>query len=247
VQAPSTPTGLTANASGSTQVDLNWNASTDNVLITGYTVYRNGSPITTVSGSTLSYSDTTVSPATTYQYSVDAFDGAGNTSAATAPVSVTTPDVPSSLTLTPDADAYVNSSNSSTNYGSSTSLRADGSPPVNSYVRFTVSGLGSSSIGQAQLLIHANSSSSGGLTALTVADNTWAENTITYANAPALGNLLGSSPAVSGGTWIAFDVTSYVTSEGTFSFGVSTPGATAISLSSRESGANSPQLILTLQ
>ena len=246
-QAPTTPTGLTANAAGSTQVDLNWSASTDNVVVTGYTVYRDGSPITTVSGSTLSYSDTTVSPATTYQYSVDAFDGAGNTSAATTPVSVTTPDVPSSLTLTPDADAYVNSSNSSNNYGSSTALRADGSPPVNSYVRFTVSGLGGSSIGQAQLLIYANSSSSGGLTALTVADNTWGENTITYANAPAMGSVLGSSPSVSGGTWIAFNVTSYVTNEGTFSFGVSTPGATAISLASRELGATSPQLILTLQ
>jgi chitodextrinase len=246
-EAPSTPTGLNTNASSATQVDLNWGASTDNVAVTGYTIYRDGSPITAVSGSTLSYSDTTVSPATTYQYSVDAFDGAGNTSAATAPVSVTTPDVPSSLTLTPDADAYVSSSGSSTNHGSSIHLRVDGSPPVNSYLRFTVSGLGGSSISQAQLLIYANSSSTSGLTALTVADNTWDENTITYANAPAMGGVLGSSPAVSGGTWIAFDVASYVNSEGTFSFGLSTPGATAISLSSRESGSTSPQLVLTLQ
>ena len=155
--------------------------------------------------------------------------------------------VPSSLTLIPDADAYVNSNSSSTNYGSSSALRADGSPPVNSYLRFTVPSLSGSQISHAQLLIHANSSSTSGLTTLRVSDNTWGENTITYANAPAMGSAFGTSPPVTGGTWIAFDVTSYVTGEGIFSFGVSTPGATAISLSSRESGATSPQLILTLQ
>jgi hypothetical protein len=121
----------------------------------------------------------------------------------------------------------------------------DGSPPVNSYLRFTVQGLGGSSISQAQLLIHANSSSSSGLSAMTVADNTWGENTITYANAPAMGSTLGTSPPVIGGTWIAFEVTSYVTHEGTFSFEISTSGVTAISLSSRESGTDAPQLVIT--
>jgi chitodextrinase len=87
---PSTPTGLVAQAPSSTQVTLAWNASTDNVGVTGYTVYRNGATIATVSGTALSYTDSTVTASTTYSYTVDAFDAAGNHSAQSAPASVTT-------------------------------------------------------------------------------------------------------------------------------------------------------------
>ena len=91
---PSVPTGLTATAAGSTQVGLAWNASTDNVGVTGYTIYRNGAVLATVGASTLSYSDTTVAQATSYTYSIDAFDAAGNHSAQSATVSVHVPGVP---------------------------------------------------------------------------------------------------------------------------------------------------------
>jgi acid phosphatase len=148
------------------------------------------------------------------------------------------------LTFTPAADTYVNSASNSTNYGGSTSLRVDASPVVESYLRFTVQGL-SGQVGQARLLIYASSGSTQGLVAQSVADNTWDEMTLTYANAPAMGSTLASSPAVSGGTWITLDVTSYVTGNGTFSFGITTPGSTAIGLASRESGANSPKLVVS--
>ena len=91
---PSVPTGLTATAVGSTKVGLAWNASTDNVGVAGYTVYRNGAALTTVSATTLTYSDGTVAAATTYTYSVDAFDAAGNHSAQSATASVHVPGVP---------------------------------------------------------------------------------------------------------------------------------------------------------
>ena len=246
-EPPSIPTGLVANAVSSTQVDLSWNASIDNVAVTGYTIYRDGVELVTVPDTSLSYSDTTASPATTYQYSLDAFDGAGNHSTTTAPVSVTTLDVPSSLTFVPIMDAYVNAGGPSTNYGHSTSLRADGSPDVHSYMRFDVQGTGGAPISRARLFIYAKSSSTSGLDAEAVTDNSWSEYTVTSANGPALGSVLGSSPPVSGGTWIAFDVTSYVTEEGLINFGVSTAGSTAIGIASRESGANSPQLIVDFQ
>jgi hypothetical protein len=86
---PTVPTNLTATANGSTQVDLNWTPSTDNTGVTGYNVYRDGTKIATTSATT--YSDTTVSAATTYTYTVDAYDAAGNTSAQTAAVTVTLP------------------------------------------------------------------------------------------------------------------------------------------------------------
>ncbi len=149
------------------------------------------------------------------------------------------------LTFNPAADSYVDTSNPTKNYGTSTALRVDGSPIVNSYLRFNVSGVGTSSISQVRLLIYANSASSSGITAKTVADNTWGETTINASNAPAMGSTLGTSPKVVTGTWITLDVTSYVTGNGTFSFGVSTAGGTAISLASRELGANAPQLIIT--
>ncbi len=91
---PSVPAGVTAAAVGSSSVTLAWNASTDNVGVTGYTVYRNGAVLATVGGTTTAYSDATVAQATTYAYTVDAFDAAGNHSAQSAPASVHVPGVP---------------------------------------------------------------------------------------------------------------------------------------------------------
>jgi hypothetical protein len=97
--APSVPTGLHASSTTKPSVVLTWGASTDNVGVTGYDVYRDGSgtPLATVSGSTLTYEDTTVHSLSTYTYTVDAFDGAGNHSTQSSPVSATTPYVWTSL------------------------------------------------------------------------------------------------------------------------------------------------------
>src|SRR5207244_3026939 len=63
---PSTPTGLTAAAAGSTGANLSWSASTDNVGVTGYIVRRNGVQVATPA--TTSFADTGLSTATTYSY-----------------------------------------------------------------------------------------------------------------------------------------------------------------------------------
>jgi chitodextrinase len=86
---PSMPTTLAATQVGPTQVELRWDAATDNVGVAGYTIYRNGTELTTVPGDRLVYSDTTVAPNGTYTYSVDAFDAAGNRSAQSAAVTIT--------------------------------------------------------------------------------------------------------------------------------------------------------------
>lgn len=88
---PSTPTGLTAAASSPFQVGLGWNASTDDVAVAGYDVYRDGALLASVDGATTSYTDTTVLPSTSYQYQVRARDVSGNASALSAPVAVATP------------------------------------------------------------------------------------------------------------------------------------------------------------
>ena len=86
--APSAPTNLTAGAVSSSQINLAWTSSTDNVGVTGYKVYRGGTQITTVSGS--SYQNTGLAPSTNYTYTVAAYDAAGNTSAQASSASATT-------------------------------------------------------------------------------------------------------------------------------------------------------------
>jgi hypothetical protein len=88
--APSAPTGLIAKKTGNKNVPrigLTWKASTDNVGVTGYRVYRNNSQIATVSGSTLSYTDASA-PKGNDQYYVVALDAANNVSGASNTVTV---------------------------------------------------------------------------------------------------------------------------------------------------------------
>jgi hypothetical protein len=189
----------------------------------------------------------TVTPATSYAYTVAAFDQAGNTSLASDPASVTTLPMPASLTFTSEADTYVNAGSPSTNYGSSTTFRADATPDVHAYLRFTVKGLAGQPVTRARLVIYSNSTSSLGVNALAVSDSSWAENAVTYDIAPPMGAILGSSGPITTGAWVTIDVTAYINSEGVYNIGINTSSATALSFATRESGANAPQLIIDLQ
>jgi hypothetical protein len=145
--------------------------------------------------------------------------------------------------VTPVADSYVDSSNPTATHGTTTTIRIDGSPTVNSYIRFNVTGL-SGTVTSAILRVYANSSQSTGYDAYSVADNTWSESALDWSNAPPFGGKLGSSGKITGGTWTSVDVTPYITGNGTYSFGLSTTNSTAVSLSSRE-GASPEQLVIT--
>ena len=89
---PSIPTNLTATAISSSQINLSWNASTDNIGVTGYNIYRDTTLIDTSSNTT--YSNTGLSVETTYAYTVSAYDIAGNTSNQSSSDSATTQSVP---------------------------------------------------------------------------------------------------------------------------------------------------------
>ena len=247
VQAPSVPTGVAATALSASLVRVSWNASTDNVGVTGYRIYRNGSgtALTTVSASTLTFDDTSVGSNTTYTYRVSAFDAANLASAqSTPPASATTPvgGTPGSPTFNSSADSYVNETSPATNYGSSTQCRIDGSPILRTYLRFDVQNL-VGTITSAKLRIYANSGSSTGHEVRTVADNSWGEASINYGNAPAVGAVVGSSGPFAAAAYIEVDVTAVVTGNGTYSFALTGPGTTAISYASRESG-NKPVLLV---
>lgn len=98
-QPPTAPASLSANPASTSQINLSWPPSTDNVGVTGYSVERcqggsclNFVEVATPSGTT--YSDTNLSASTTYRYRVRARDAAGNWSSYTTPVSATTPAPP---------------------------------------------------------------------------------------------------------------------------------------------------------
>lgn len=87
-QPPFPPANLTANAVSSSQINLSWTASTDNVGVVGYYIYRGSSKIATVA--TTSYGDTNLASSTSYTYYVKAYDSAGNVSSSSNLVTVTT-------------------------------------------------------------------------------------------------------------------------------------------------------------
>ena len=87
-EAPTTPSSLVSSGITTSSVNLSWTASTDNVGVTGYDIYRNGSFL--ASSSNTNYSVTGLSASSSYSFYVKAKDAAGNISGASNTVNVTT-------------------------------------------------------------------------------------------------------------------------------------------------------------
>jgi fibronectin type 3 domain-containing protein len=110
---PTAPTGLTATATSSSQVNLSWTASTDNVGVTGYRVERcQGASCSTfaqiATPTATIYSDSGLTASTSYSYRVRGTDAAGNLSGYSNTASATTSSAVASI-------AYVQSANASPN------------------------------------------------------------------------------------------------------------------------------------
>jgi chitodextrinase len=94
-------------------VTLSWTASTDNVGVTGYDVYRNGTKVGT--SQTATYTDSGLSAGTTYSYAVDAYDAAGNVSAKSGTASAKTqtaadtsaPSTPTNVSATANSSTQI--------------------------------------------------------------------------------------------------------------------------------------------
>ncbi|MDF2921484.1 MAG: hypothetical protein K0R57_398, partial [Paenibacillaceae bacterium] len=109
---PTVPSGLVLLAKTDTIVRLSWNASTDNVGVAGYNIYKNGVLEGATSGAgTTEFLATGLAPNTAYSFTVKAKDGTGNLSAASTPLNVTTnppdtepPTAPANLSLSYKTD-----------------------------------------------------------------------------------------------------------------------------------------------
>lgn len=240
-ESPTAPGDVTGLAVSARQVNLSWSPASDNVGVAGYTVTRDGVAIGETDSATSTFVDRLVSPATTYSYAVEAFDAVSNHSSP-APVPVTTPATKTTI-YTPVADSYVSLAAPGTNYGGSTSIRADGSPVLRGYLRFDLGAAPGAILG-AKLRLLPNSTSSIGFEVRGVDDDSWGERSITANNAPAPSALVaGASGRFTSGVWAGADASS-ITTRGLVSIAVSTTSAAAMSFASREVGANAPQLVV---
>lgn len=89
-QPPTAPANLASPSKTSNSVNLSWSASTDNVGVAGYDVYRGATRVNASLVTSTSYIDTGLAASTAYTYTVKAKDAAGNESAASSSLGVTT-------------------------------------------------------------------------------------------------------------------------------------------------------------
>ncbi|GHD45404.1 hypothetical protein GCM10008097_14640 [Mycetocola manganoxydans] len=205
--APSVPTGLSTSVNQST-VTINWAASTDNVGVTGYSVYRgttSGFPVDATNriadATGTSFTDSGVGTGTWF-YKVTARDAAENVSGASAAASATvtsSPGTPISVQVPPTDDAMVFQIAPSTNYGNDTqvSARGSGGSPTESFLRFTLPAAPAGhTLSGATLSTRTSTdpaAGSGDTFTFAVVTGTWTEAGVTWANRPtAAGATLGT-------------------------------------------------------
>lgn len=146
-----------------------------------------------------------------------------------------------------DADARVEQAEAAENFGTSTTLRADGGgdPGIESYLRFRIKNL-RGTVQRATLRVYASSSTDNG-PAVYHSATTWTEDDITWDTRPARSRqALDDRSTTRSSSWVEYDVTSSVTGNGTYSFVLATDTANGVTLSSRQ-GSSPPQLVITVQ
>ena len=247
-QAPTAPSGLTASASSSTQIVLNWSASSDNVGVTGYRVYRGATLVGSPTGTT--FTDTGLTASTSYSYTVKAIDAAANLSAASNTASATTAaGGASTITLTTTDDAYTrDSTNAGNNYGSDTLLivKTDSlGGNRHSYLKFNLASIGS--VTSAKLRMYGSASAATTLTAYQAVDG-WTNAGLTWSNAPATGSAAGSVVLGATATYYEIDVTAYVKAQvagdKAVTFVLKESAGKYTTLNSSNNSSNRPQLVI---
>jgi hypothetical protein len=148
-----------------------------------------------------------------------------------------------------EVDARVEEATPSTNFGTSTRLKAEGAsdPDVESFLRFQVAGV----VGQVQsatlrIFDHDDSSVDG--PAVFKASSSWSESTVNWSNKPArTGSASDDKGAITKATFVDYDVTPLVTGNGANTFSLVSVSNDGASFASREYADTTkrPQLIVT--
>jgi hypothetical protein len=158
-----------------------------------------------------------------------------------------TPALTSPVTFLAEADAQVNEANAEENTGSSKFLQVDGDSEaqVESFIRFTVTGI-AGSIQNARLRLYNTTNASENGPAVYATGTSWAEEEITWSRRPerASGEL-DNQGSIGAETWVEYDVTEAVTGNGMFSFALAADSNDAVTFSSRQ-GSQLPELVISL-
>lgn len=173
----------------------------------------------------------------------DAINSATTQPSATGPVVLASTE----LTFVAEADAQVNEANPTQNAGHSPFLQVEGSggPGVESFIRFTVTGI-SGPVQTALLRVYARISESSNGPAVYATNPSWIENEITWNNRPdRTSEELDNKGSIDTDTWVEYDVTPAVTGDGTFSFVLAADSSDTTTFYSRQ-GNQPPELVITL-
>ena len=145
---PTAPTSPKASGPTTSAITLSWSKATDNIGVSGYSLYRNGTRITSTSSTSYTFSG--LSCGTSYKLGVDAYDAAGNRSSA-ASVTASTSACPKTVNVSKGSHVNVSGCSSSacayvtvnlSNFGSGShtvTCYADYPPPTGSYYQYTTS------------------------------------------------------------------------------------------------------------
>lgn len=149
-----------------------------------------------------------------------------------------------SFTFTPEADAYVDSSQPDVGFGEATSMWVDASPVKQAFLRFDVAGVAGHTVTGVRLRLRQTDVSPLGGRVFAMSSNDWGED-VTWNSRPAIdGGLLGTFGAVAGGRWYEADlVPTAVAGDGTISLAIDSTDADGARWRSREN-VEVPQLIV---
>jgi hypothetical protein len=180
-----------------------------------------------------------------HTFQVLATDDAGNTDPSPASRTWTVDTTSPVVTVAPEADARVEETNATANFGTNPVLISDLSPNAESYLRFSVTDI-EGTVASATLRLFVTNGSSNG-PAVYSAGNDWTETGVTWdTKPPRSGDVLEDKAAVSSNTWVEYDVTSAVNGNGTYTFEVAPTSSDGTDMNSRESAsANKPELAIS--
>ena len=142
-------------------------------------------------------------------------------------------------------DTQANSASPSTKYGSSSSMRVDGSPQMVTYIKFKVSGISGKTVTLAKLRIYVKDGGGAPLTLQQVGSKSWTEGGLNWSNRPSVGGTVwGKKTSDVAGGWVEFDLTKLVTTDGTYSLALWSTSGDGYTFSSSEASSNQPQLVV---
>jgi hypothetical protein len=128
------------------------------------------------------------------------------------------------------------------NFGTSPTLIIDTRPRTETYLRFTVAGL-TGPVQSARLRLWVLDPTTNGPPVSSCGSATWAETGLTWSTKPAVANPRDDKGAINAGIWIEYDVTPFVTGNGSVCFALIPQSSNGVDFNSRE-GSTPPQLVV---